>query len=141
MRQYKFKINGNNYQVHIKTIEDNVVTLEVNGSEYDVELEKDKVQTKTPRIVRPVTASQPSEPPAVKAKSAKLNRVQAPLPGTVLELKVKEGDAVTKGTLLMVMEAMKMENNILADVDGTITSIKVKDGQTVLQGDTLIEIG
>ncbi len=140
MKLYKFKINGNSYNVEIKSLEENMVTVEVNGSEYAVELEKEKIRTtKTPRLIRPIATVQSNTPAPVKA-SGKLNKVQAPLPGVILQIKVNAGDQVKKGQTLMIMEAMKMENNILADLDGTINSIKVKEGQNVLQGDILIEI-
>ena len=139
MKEYKFKINGNLYNVHIKSMEDNVVSVEVNGSEYNVELEKEKVKLQTPRIVRPITSSTPAQPAPMKA-SGKLNKVVSPLPGTIMHIKVKVGDTVKKGTVLMIMEAMKMENNIIAEADGVLKAIMVKEGQNVLQGDTLAEI-
>lgn len=139
MKEYKFKINGNAYNVHIRSMEDNVVTIEVNGSEYHVELEKEKVKLQTPKIVRPVTSSQPAQPAPMKA-SGKLNKVASPLPGTIMHIKAKEGETVAKGAVLMIMEAMKMENNITAEVDGVVKSIKVKEGQAVLQGEVLAEI-
>jgi biotin carboxyl carrier protein len=67
--------------------------------------------------------------------------VNAPLPGTILEVKVKEGDIVKTGDLLLIMEAMKMENNIKADKEGKVLSVKVHPGDSVLEGDVLVEIG
>ena len=67
--------------------------------------------------------------------------IKSPLPGVILEVNVKEGDTVKVGTKLLMLEAMKMENNINADKDGVIKSIKVKAGVSVLEGEVLIEIG
>jgi biotin carboxyl carrier protein len=67
--------------------------------------------------------------------------VKAPLPGTILQVFVKEGDLVKSGDKLLIMEAMKMENNITADTEGKVTAVKVKQGDAVLEGDVLVEIG
>jgi biotin carboxyl carrier protein len=67
--------------------------------------------------------------------------IKAPLPGTILEVKVKPGDKVKVGDKLLIMEAMKMENNINSDREGTIEAIKIRAGDSVLEGDLLVEIG
>ena len=72
--------------------------------------------------------------------STGVSLVKAPLPGTILKVMVAPGATVKREQPLMVLEAMKMENNILAEKDGTIKTIKVNEGDTVLQGDTLLEI-
>lgn len=137
MRKYKFNIGGNEYNVEILTFEDNVAEIEVNGTQYFVELEQEIKTPKTPKLVR-ATAPPPKEMKPLS--SAKVSVVKAPLPGTVLQVKVSVGDQVKKEQTLMVMEAMKMENNILAEKDGTVKTIKVSINDTVLQGDVLIEI-
>ncbi len=137
MRKYKFNIGGNEYNVEILTFEDNVAEIEVNGTQYFVELEQEIKTPKTPKLVR-ATAPPPKEMKPLA--SAKVSVVKAPLPGTVLQVKVSVGDQVKKEQTLMVMEAMKMENNILAEKDGTVKTIKVSINDTVLQGDVLIEI-
>ncbi|MGF1635934.1 MAG: biotin/lipoyl-containing protein [Cyclobacteriaceae bacterium] len=140
MKNYKFKINGNDYSVDIISNEDNKVALEVNGTPYTVELEKEaKVASKTPKVVRTAAISKSQEAAPIQA-SGKLNRVTAPLPGTILHLKLVVGAPIKKGEVLMIMEAMKMENNILSEADGVIKSILVREGQNVLQGDVLVEI-
>ncbi len=137
MKKFKFTIRGNEYDVHINSFEDNIAEVDVNGSIYQVELEEQVKTTKTPKLVR-------SKPVATKetkpAPVSGLSKVEAPLPGTIFKMKVKEGDEVKKGQVLMIMEAMKMENNILAEKDGTISKIHVTEGATVLQGDILVEI-
>jgi biotin carboxyl carrier protein len=145
MKKYKFTIRGNNYDVELQSIEDGVAEVEVNGSTYLVEIHEEKKQSKTPKIVRPKT--EPAVASTDKARTAKpsakatAGAVKAPLPGTILELKVKAGDEVKVGDTLLIMEAMKMENNIKADKAGKVNSIKVANGDSVMEGDVLIEIG
>ena len=67
--------------------------------------------------------------------------VKAPLPGTITELKVNVGDAVKVGDIVMVLEAMKMQNNIESEYEGTVTSITVKQGESVMEGAVLMTIG
>ncbi|ACF12647.1 biotin/lipoyl attachment domain-containing protein [Chloroherpeton thalassium ATCC 35110] len=137
MRKYKFKISGNEYTVDIKTFEDNVAEIEVNGTQYFVELEKEIKTPKTPKLVR---AQAPPPKEHKPLSSTGVSVLKAPLPGTILKVMAKPGDIVKKEQNLLVMEAMKMENNILSEKDGTIKSVKVAPGDTVLQGDVLLEI-
>lgn len=146
MKKYKFTIHGNQYDVHIKNMEDNIVELEVNGSVYSVEVDKAIQPVKTPKLVRarvvPSTDTTPSEGTATKpASKGGTGTIKSPLPGTVLSLHVKEGDTVKVGQKLLTLEAMKMENNIDSDKDGRIVALKVKQGDSVMEGDVLIEIG
>lgn len=138
MKNYKFKINGNEYSVEIKSMEENIAEIEVNGTPFQVELSKEVKTSKTPKLVRsavsPTTEKKPIKAPAG------LSRIEAPLPGSIFKIITKEGDQVKKGDVLMIMEAMKMENNILAESEGTVKTIKVKEGDSVLQGDVLVEI-
>jgi biotin carboxyl carrier protein len=138
MKTYNFTIQGNKYTVQIKSFEDNIAEIEVNGTPYSVELEKTIPTTKTPKLVRPEQVKK--EPPReIKAKTG-LSKILAPLPGTILKTNVKEGDSVEKGDIVLIMEAMKMENNIQAEKGGVIKTVACKDGDSVLQGDLLIEI-
>ncbi len=144
MKQFKFTIRGNNYDVNILNFEDNIAEIEVNGSTYKVEVHKEVKQSKTPKLMRPkvVHSHEPKQSKTSRPEAKKgAGMINAPLPGTILEIKVKEGDTVKAGDKLLVMEAMKMENNINADRDGTIVSIKVNISDSVLEGDTLVEIG
>lgn len=144
MKKFKFTIRGNKYDVELQSIEDNVAEIEVNGSLYQVEIDSEVKTPKTPKLVRPAVVPSGN---ADKAKTSKPNaakgagHINAPLPGTILSIHVKEGDNVNVGDKLLVMEAMKMENNINADKSGTITSLKVNVGDSVLEGDILIQIG
>ncbi len=143
MKQYKFTIRGNNYDVEIQNIEDDVATLEVNGTTYEVTIHREKKVSKTPKLVRtnvPPTNDSPvrtSSPAAAKGTG----QLKAPLPGLIMALKVREGDEVQVGQTVLIMEAMKMENEIKADRAGKVTSIKVNLEQSVLEGDVLMEIG
>jgi glutaconyl-CoA/methylmalonyl-CoA decarboxylase subunit gamma len=140
MKKFKFTISGNQYDVQINDIEDNIADVEVNGTQYKVEIHQEvKKIAKTPRLVRKPVQKTPGEG-EIQKRSSKAKAIKAPLPGTILSIAVKEGDTVTKGQTLMVMEAMKMENSINAEADGTVTAIKVSAGQSVLQDDVLVEI-
>ena len=142
MKEYKYKINGNVYKVTIGDIEDNIAHVEVNGTPYNVEMEK------APKVVvkpgaRPVTTA-PAAPtaPVVKPAAASSGKsgVKSPLPGVILDIKVNVGDTVKKGQVVIILEAMKMENNINADKDGKITAINVSKGESVLEGTDLVII-
>ncbi len=143
MKKFKFKIHGNNYEVEILSLEDNIAEVDVNGSNYTVEIQQEIKVTKTPKLVR--THAVPSTDTNVAKTSKPSERkgagtVKAPLPGTILEIKVKVGDKVKLGDRLLVMEAMKMENNINSDKEGIISVIKFNVGDSVLEGDILVEI-
>ncbi|MDA3816032.1 MAG: biotin/lipoyl-binding protein [Prolixibacteraceae bacterium] len=140
MKKYKFTIQGNEYDVRIKDFEDKVAQIEVNGTEYEVEIHHEVKQSKTPRLVRKPVAQKPGEGEIAKSQGGGTIKVEAPLPGSIFKMLVKEGDTIKKGDTLLVMEAMKMENNVLAEKDGVVSSIKVKEGDAVLQGDLLIEM-
>ena len=144
MKEYKYKINGNLYNVVIGDIEDNIAHVEVNGTHYTVEMEKKPKAAPAPKpVARPVAkpAAAPAAAPAAKpaAASAK-SGVKSPLPGVILDIKVKEGDEVKKGQTIIILEAMKMENSINADKDGKVTAINVSKGESVLEGTDLVII-
>ncbi|MCA0445257.1 MAG: biotin/lipoyl-binding protein [Bacteroidetes bacterium] len=146
MKNFKFAINGNNYEVEIQSIEGNLATIEVNGAAYTVEIDREVKSTKTPTLVRsvavPSTDAEKSTVRTAKPTDRKgTGGIKSPLPGTVLEMHVKVGDQVNIGTKLLVLEAMKMENTINSDKAGTVTAVKVDKGDSVLEGDLLIEIG
>ena len=146
MKKFKFTINGNQYEVDINGIEENIAQIEVNGTPYEVTLDREIKQTKTPKLMRSVSIpSTDSHPSVAKTNSPNAPKggrnIKSPLPGVVLDLHVKEGDNVKIGQKLLTLEAMKMENNIESDKDGTVTSIKVGKGDNVMEGDILIVIG
>lgn len=139
MKKFEFTISGNKYQVHIKDFEDNLAQIEVNGTQYEVEVHQEMKKAKTPRLVRKEIQRKPGEGFITK-KSGGAATVKAPLPGNIFKILVKDGDTVAKGDTLLVMEAMKMENNVLAEKEGTVKSIKVAVGDAVLQNDVIIEM-
>jgi glutaconyl-CoA/methylmalonyl-CoA decarboxylase subunit gamma len=144
MKKFKFTIHGNDYNVEILNFEDNVAEIDVNGAVYKVQVHQEIKSTKTPRLVR--AKVEPSQVAAVP-KTSKPDEhkgagvIKAPLPGTIIQVQVKTGDKVKIGDRLLIMEAMKMENNINADKEGAVKEIKVKEGDSVLEGDVLVEIG
>lgn len=146
MRNFKFKINGHDYEVNIKNIDDNLAELEVNGSPYTVEVDKSLETSKTPKLVRTISVPSTDAHPSVAKTSNPLGpkgvgHIKSPLPGVILDIYIKVGDRVKVGQRLIVLEAMKMENLIESDKDGTITSILKQKGDSVMEGDILISIG
>ena len=145
MKEYKYKINGNLYNVVIGDIEENIAHVEVNGTHYTVEMEKKPKAAPAPKpVVRPAAKPAAAAAPAAAAPAAKpaagKSGVKSPLPGVILDIKVKEGDEVKKGQTIIILEAMKMENSINADKDGKVTAINVSKGESVLEGTDLVII-
>lgn len=145
MKSFKFKINGNNYEVNINNVEDNTAEVEVNGTAYNVEIDRELKQTKTPKLVRPATIPSTDSTPATSKTSNPTapkggGHIKSPLPGVILEINVKVGDTVSIGQKLLMLEAMKMENNIDSDKEGTVKEILISKGDSVMEGDTLIVI-
>ena len=146
MKKFKFTINGNIYETEVLSIEDNIAEIEVNGTLYKVEVDKTMKTTKTPKLVRQVAVpSTDSHPSVAKTSSPEgpkgAGSIKSPLPGVILEMFVREGDVVKMGQRLLMLEAMKMENNIEADKAGKVVSILKHKGDSVMEGDVLIIIG
>lgn len=141
MKTYKFKINGNEYNVAINSISGNVADVNVNGTAYQVELEETPA---APVAVapQPETPAAPAQPVQAAAKPSGAGKaVLAPLPGVIIALKVNVGDVVKAGQVVAVLEAMKMENEIQAEFDGTVTAINVAKGDSVLEGAAIVTLG
>lgn len=141
MKEYKYKIKGVPYDVVVNGIEGNIADVEVNGIKFEVELDKPVVEPKP--LVRAVAAPVKTvEAPkaAQEAVSQGMTGVRAPLPGTIVDVKVSAGQTVKKGQTLVVLEAMKMENNIDAERDGKVAEVKVNKGDTVLEGALLLTL-
>ena len=141
-KEYKYTINGNKYEVAIGDIVENEVTVTVNGEEYKVEMEPEPVEEKK-TVVRKPAASESSESAESAGGSANVNTnnaVKAPLPGVITSIEVNVSDEVKAGDTLLVLEAMKMANNIEAEKDGKVTAICVKPGQSVMEDDALVVI-
>ena len=143
MKQFKYTINGNIYNVTVNNVEDNFAEVEVNGTPYKVQMDKPaKKQMVT--LKRPAQApTTPSGEPVVARHAApsSAGAVKTPLPGVILSIDCKVGDVVKKKKKVAVLEAMKMENNINADREGKVIEIKVSKGDSVLEGADIIIIG
>ncbi len=147
MKEFNYKINGTPYRVVVTKSDSDSVELEVNGTPFTVELAQKTKKTLT-GIKRPSVASAPAPTPQSAStplvtkptgSTGKLS-LQSPLPGVILDIRCKVGDTVKKGQTLMILEAMKMENNILANKNGNITEILVQKGDSVLEGAELVII-
>ena len=153
MKTYQYKVKGVDYKVEIAEVEGNIAKVNVNGIPFEIELQKPinaakhpqmntpKVVVAKPAPVRPVVTTpvaqlvQPTQPTSAGTP------LKSPLPGTITDVKVQVGQQVNVGDTVLVLEAMKMQNNIEAEVSGQITSITVKPGDTVMEGTVLITIG
>lgn len=145
MKDYKYKINGNIYNVSVGDIDDNnIAQVEVNGVPYKVELEATKKVPVKVVAPKPSAAPRTSTGEKVIAKptggAAGAGSVKAPLPGVVLSVQVKVGDTVKADDTVVLLEAMKMENAIHAGRDGKVASIAVAAGDSVLEGAVLLTI-
>ena len=141
-KEYKYTINGNQYEVAIGDIEGTIATVTVNGEEYKVEWEPEAEPEKKVVVRKPVASesTENSENSETSANVNTNNAVKAPLPGVITSIEVAVGDEVKAGDTLLVLEAMKMANNIEAEKDGKVTALCVKPGQTVMEDDPLIVI-
>ena len=146
MQKLKFNMNGKHYEATIAEVEHNVAEVELNGKKYTVEVERaEAVALPTVAAPKPVAAPAAAAPAAAPAAvpkkvAAGANSIVAPLPGSVVSVSVKAGDAVKAGQQLAIIEAMKMENEILAPADGTVAAVHCAAGQAVQQGDALIDL-
>ena len=128
MKTYNFKIYGNKYAVEVGELDDNMIDVTVNGTPYKVELDMEL----KPKTVKSVVKVAPAAP------AGGGGTLTSPLPGTVLDVFVRPGDAVKVGQRLLLLEAMKMENNIDADRDGVIKEVKVGKSDAVMEGQVLV---
>lgn len=147
MNQYKYKVQGVDYDVNIDEVEGNIAKVTVNGVSFEVEMNhplKVVHKSKPVPVAAPVIVAQPAAAAApVAAKPAAGNgiKVNSPLPGVITSVNVTVGQQVKANDVVVVLEAMKMQNNIEAEHDGVITSILVNKGESVLEGATLLTIG
>ena len=149
MNKFEYKVQGVDYEVEIEEMEGNIAKVSVNGIPFEVELKQPINPAKAitrPKVVAPApAAAAPAAPvarPAAPAAPAGAGSpVKAPLPGTISSINVKVGDKVNVGDTVVVLEAMKMQNNIEAENSGTVSSILVNQGDSVMEGATLITIG
>ena len=141
MKEYKYTINGNKYEVVVGDIKDNIATLTVNGEEYIVEMEKQAEPEKKKPVVKAVASAASDDAPAAnKGAVNKANAIKAPLPGVITDIKVAVGDEVQAGDTVIVLEAMKMANALQAEKAGKVTAVCVKIGESVMEDDALVVI-
>lgn len=148
MQNFKYTIDGKKYDVNIEEAHGDEVIVEVNGRKYNVKREgvvaapkpAPKVAPKAAPAPKPAPAPQHAAPSAAAAPAGKAHAVQSPLPGVIIDITCNVGDAVKKGDKVVVLEAMKMENDIKADRDGTIAAINVTKGESVQEGTDLFTI-
>lgn len=154
MGKYNFRINGHDYQVDVNSVEGGIADVTVNGTDYKVEL-ADAVPAPAQQAARPApqatftaatavtsqATAQATQTATASAPQGKGEVVTAPLPGVILDIKVKVGDAVKAGQTVAVLEAMKMENEIEATASGTVTAVNAGKGDSVLEGAAIITIG
>lgn len=140
MKEYKITLEGKEFEVKVKDIQPQLVVVEIDGKEYMVGVERKSPVTTEPLEVKPVKSVQ-SQPKTVMRSSGAGDELTSPLPGVVLDIKVQVGDEVKVGQPVMILEAMKMENEIKADRDGKVEKILVKKGESVLEGTPLMKIG
>ncbi len=139
MKRFKFAISGNNYDVEVKKFENGKARIEVNGTCYNVDLHKQENTSKTPILVRS-RVKNPAGSDRIQKSVSSTFKVSAPLPGNIMQIAVKVGDTVAKDDMLLMYEAMKMENKLLAEKDGVIKAVNVNPGDSVLQDEVLIEM-
>jgi biotin carboxyl carrier protein len=160
MKTYKYKVQGVDYEVEIAEVEGKIAKVNVNGIPFEIEMQKPINAAKHPQLAAskkvasvaavetpaaaaaaaPVAASQPA-PAAAQPAAAGGNAVKAPLPGTINDILVTVGQQVNVGDTVLVLEAMKMQNNIEAEYAGTVKSINVNKGDSVMEGAVLLTIG
>ncbi|SFG17093.1 biotin/lipoyl-containing protein [Prevotella sp. KH2C16] len=149
--KYQYRVQGVDYEVDIKEIEGSIARVSVNGADFEVELQTPvRPVKKTVVIAAPKPVENHANDGLVDMKrdtGARQNApisgtpVLAPLPGTITAVKVRMGQTVKRGDTVVVLEAMKMQNNIEAEADGVITSIPVAEGEAVMEGNVLVTIG
>ena len=161
MKTYKYKVQGVNYEVEIAEVEGKIAKVNVNGIPFEIEMQKPINAAKHPALAATkraiataeAAAAAPVAPAAAPAQAAPAaaakpatpagagNAVKAPLPGTITSINVKVGDTVAVGDIVIVLEAMKMQNNIESEYAGTVTAVTVNPGDSVMEGSVLLTIG
>ena len=142
MKEYKFTIGGKKYEVAVSGIEGNVADVSVNGVAYKVEIEEGAAPAAVSAASPAAQAKAPAAAPAPAPAAAGAGKsILSPLPGVIISVDVKQGDSVKRGDKVAVIEAMKMENEILSDCDGTVTAVHVQKGDTVADEAKIVTIG
>ena len=160
MKTYQYKVQGVDYEVEIVEVEGKIARVNVNGIPFEIEMQKPINAAKHPALAATKRTAAAATAPAPMAPAAAVQSVavqthptqpaaaagagtpvKAPLPGTINAINVKVGDTVAVGDVVIVLEAMKMQNNIEAESAGTVTSILVNPGDSVMEGAVMLTIG
>ena len=156
MKKYQYKVQGVDYEVEIAEVEGKIARVNVNGIPFEIEMQKPINAAKHPALAATKRASSAPAAPAAPVAAAPVaaapvkpaaapagagNAIKAPLPGTINAINVKVGDTVAVGDIVIVLEAMKMQNNIESEYAGTVTSITVNQGDSVMEGAVMMTIG
>ena len=162
MKKYQYKVQGVDYEVEIAEVEGKIARVNVNGIPFEIEMQKPINAAKHPALAatkrtasvaaaptaEPAAPAAPAAAPAAPVKPAAApapagagNAIKAPLPGTINAINIKVGDTVAVGDIVIVLEAMKMQNNIESEYAGTVTSITVNQGDSVMEGAVMMTIG
>ena len=146
MKEFKFKIGGTDYAATVEELEGGKLQVNLNGKAFEVEMPQSERKVQRPAAQRPAApkaaapVAKAAPAPASPAASAGGRPINAPLPGVVIKINAKVGDKVSTGDTILILEAMKMENNITADSNGTIKAILCKEGDQVQSGQALVEL-
>ena len=142
MKEYKYKIDGKEYSVEICNVENNMADISVNGETFKVEIETETINEMKASHVNSTAKKENVENRVSEASSIinEANAVKAPLPGVITDIKVNVGDTVKVGDTVIVLEAMKMANNLEAEKNGKVTAICVKVGESVMEDTPLVVI-
>lgn len=138
MKEFKFKIDGKDYEAKVAEQDNGVLAVTLNGSTYAVEVPALAHQVARP-VVHHAAAPAAAAPAALAGAPAAAGSITAPLPGTIKQVLVSDGQKVKKGDTVITMEAMKMENSIVAEADGTVVKVRTNVGASVNQGDVLLD--
>jgi biotin carboxyl carrier protein len=140
MKEFKYTIDGKEYNVQIEDVEGNIADVTVNGEAFKVEMEQEAEPEKKKVVLGQPAAEAEEGETASAANVNTANALKAPLLGVVTEIKVAVGDEVKVGDVVVVLEAMKKANNLEAEKDGKVTAICVKTGESVLEDSPLVVI-
>jgi glutaconyl-CoA/methylmalonyl-CoA decarboxylase subunit gamma len=135
MKKYNISVNGNTYEVEVEEVGASVSSNESRPSQVNTQVKRSEPSPKPqPKKQEKPKASTP------KAVPQGAETVSAPMPGSVLDIKVSEGDSVSEGDVLLILEAMKMENEIVAPRSGKVAAVNTSKGASVNSGDALISL-
>lgn len=153
MKKFKFSIDGNKFEVSVDELENNVMEVEVNGTNYSVEIDREgtkaanqtvaarpAVNAPAPKTAGKVAPIAPQATSTAPAATVNVKTIKSQLPGSILKVLVEVGQTVKKGDVIMTIESMKMENSIMAENDGKIAKIYVETGKSVMQDDKLVDM-